>query len=179
MLFTAAQCRAGRALLGWSQEQLASTAKVTKATLANFEASLSYPQDRTLADIRGALEAGGIKFDNGGVWPRQLTSDVLKPLHVVSSSDLSVRLRTSDGEYPIVVAIERSAIDDHFRLSSSSKQLRRDIVESNLSEIFTIAIARYKARNYSIGQSAGTKFLQIVMRENDLKGRGLKLPSDE
>jgi transcriptional regulator with XRE-family HTH domain len=165
--------------LGWSQEELASAAKVTKATLANFEASLSYPQDRTLGDIRGALESGGLEFADGGVWPRNLSSDILEPLHVVSSSDLSVRLRTSDGQYPIVVAIERSAIDDHFRLSGSSRQSRRDIVEANLPAVFAIAIARYQARTYSIGQSAGTKFLQIVIRENDLKGHDLKLPSDE
>ena len=67
MPITAAQCRAARALIGWSQEQLAATSKVAKATIANFELGKRLPYDRTLDDLVAALEGAGIRFiaENG------------------------------------------------------------------------------------------------------------------
>ena len=63
--FTPAQCRAARALLDWSQAELARQAKVAKQTLADFERGARTPYARTLDDIRGALEAAGVEFTNG------------------------------------------------------------------------------------------------------------------
>lgn len=62
------QCRAARAFLGWSREELATRSKVSVATLADFEAGKRVPYARTLADIRKALEEGGVQFipRNGG-----------------------------------------------------------------------------------------------------------------
>jgi len=62
------QSRAARALLNWSQAELAKKAKVAKQTLADFERSARQPYERTLADIRAALERAGIEFiaENGG-----------------------------------------------------------------------------------------------------------------
>jgi transcriptional regulator with XRE-family HTH domain len=64
-LFRPEQCRAGRALLNWSQEELAKRARVAKQTLADFERGARSPYPRTLADIRSALEAAGVEFTNG------------------------------------------------------------------------------------------------------------------
>jgi transcriptional regulator with XRE-family HTH domain len=68
MSLTSAQCRAARALLDWSQGELATHSKVATKTLADFERGNRTPYDRTLADIRGALEAAGVEFipENGG-----------------------------------------------------------------------------------------------------------------
>lgn len=65
---TSGQCRAARAFLGWTREQLAEASSVSKMTLADFETGKRNPYDRTLADIRAALEAAGIQFipANGG-----------------------------------------------------------------------------------------------------------------
>jgi transcriptional regulator with XRE-family HTH domain len=65
---TPAQCRAARALLNWSQDQLESAAKVARKTIADFEREARTPYDRTLAAIRAALEAAGVEFiaENGG-----------------------------------------------------------------------------------------------------------------
>jgi transcriptional regulator with XRE-family HTH domain len=60
------QCRAARALLGWSQAELAERAGVAKQTLADFERGARSPYPRTLADIKKVLEAEGIEFMNGG-----------------------------------------------------------------------------------------------------------------
>ncbi len=56
------QCRAARALLGWTQIDLASKAKIAKQTLTDFEKEKRIPYDRTLADIVRALEEGGVIF---------------------------------------------------------------------------------------------------------------------
>ncbi|MGY0790969.1 helix-turn-helix domain-containing protein [Azospirillum argentinense] len=56
------QCRAARAMLGWSRDKLAVEARVGPATLADFEAGKRSPYQRTLADIQTALEAAGIQF---------------------------------------------------------------------------------------------------------------------
>jgi transcriptional regulator with XRE-family HTH domain len=65
---TPEQCRGARAMLGWTRGDLAKRSKVSAATLADFEAGKRAPYPRTLADIRVALEAGGIVFvpENGG-----------------------------------------------------------------------------------------------------------------
>jgi transcriptional regulator with XRE-family HTH domain len=67
MPITPDQCRAARALIGWSQAQLAAASKVAKATIANFELGKRLPYDRTLDDLVAALEGAGIRFiaENG------------------------------------------------------------------------------------------------------------------
>jgi len=67
MSLTSAQCRAARALLDWSQGDLASAAKVATKTLADFERGNRTPYERTLADIQAALEEAGAIFiaENG------------------------------------------------------------------------------------------------------------------
>ena len=65
MPFLPAQCRAARALLSWSQAELAEKASVSKQTLVDFERGARQPYPRTLADIRSALEAAGVEFTNG------------------------------------------------------------------------------------------------------------------
>jgi transcriptional regulator with XRE-family HTH domain len=65
MSFTPAQCRAARALLGWSQAQLSEVSGVATKTIADFEREDRVPYARTLNDIREALEIEAIEFTNG------------------------------------------------------------------------------------------------------------------
>jgi len=67
-------CRAARALLNWSQQELASRAQVARKTIADFELGAVNPHPRTLRDVVAALEAAGVEFlpaeaniSNGGV----------------------------------------------------------------------------------------------------------------
>jgi hypothetical protein len=64
---TAAQCRAGRALIEISRADLAKAAGVGERTLADFESRTRTPIRATLAAIQRALEAAGVEFlpDNG------------------------------------------------------------------------------------------------------------------
>ncbi|ESW90558.1 helix-turn-helix domain-containing protein [Mesorhizobium australicum] len=68
MTISPSQCRAARALVGWSQDQLAAASQVAKTTIANFEAGKRTPYDRTLVDLQAALEAAGVELipQNGG-----------------------------------------------------------------------------------------------------------------
>ncbi|WP_426956905.1 helix-turn-helix domain-containing protein [Muricoccus radiodurans] len=65
---TPPQCRAARGLLGWTQDELAKTARIGLNTLRNFETGKSVPMTNNLDAIRRALEAAGVLFipENGG-----------------------------------------------------------------------------------------------------------------
>ena len=68
---TPEQCRAARALLGWSQDQLAQVSQVHKSVITLFELGERPPYDRTLDDLRDAFEGAGVIFVEGnGDGPR-------------------------------------------------------------------------------------------------------------
>ena len=62
MLLSPAQCRAARALLDWSQDDLADRASVSRGTVRGFEADLHELRKTSAAAIRAALEVGGVAF---------------------------------------------------------------------------------------------------------------------
>ena len=61
-MLTKEQCRAARGWLDWSQGELAENVKVNRKTVADFERGVSVPHDRTLRDVKLALEAAGIEL---------------------------------------------------------------------------------------------------------------------
>jgi len=64
---TPAQPRAARGWLNFSQQDLADICLVHRRTIAEFERGASVPHDRTLRDIRRALEDRGVEllYENG------------------------------------------------------------------------------------------------------------------
>lgn len=66
-MITAAQSRAGRALLDWSQEELARSAHLGLSTIRDFEKGRRVPTHNNLAGIKAALESAGVIFveENG------------------------------------------------------------------------------------------------------------------
>lgn len=72
-ILSPAQCRAARALLNWSQPDLATRADVHVQTISNFEKEQSSPSKTTLEKLCGILEDEGIIFlGEDGVRMRQL-----------------------------------------------------------------------------------------------------------
>ncbi|AEG08350.1 helix-turn-helix domain-containing protein [Sinorhizobium meliloti] len=62
------QCRGARAMLGWSQAELAKAASVSRQTIADFERGAHVPIVNNLASIVAAFAKAGIEFipENGG-----------------------------------------------------------------------------------------------------------------
>jgi transcriptional regulator with XRE-family HTH domain len=56
------QCRAARALLKWSQTQLADASGVSLSAVNDFEIDKRQPRSDNLAAIRRALESAGVEF---------------------------------------------------------------------------------------------------------------------
>ena len=71
---TIEQFRAARALLGWSQQELAAKSRVSRNAIIKFENSMSTPLPRTLEDVVEAFEDAGVIFipedDGAGVGVR-------------------------------------------------------------------------------------------------------------
>jgi ribosome-binding protein aMBF1 (putative translation factor) len=61
-LLAPAQCRAARALLGWSRKDLAVRSGVAERTLVDFEGERRQPHIRTIRDVKSTLEIGGVEF---------------------------------------------------------------------------------------------------------------------
>lgn len=62
---TPAQCRAARALLDWSQVELATLAGVGVVTVRQFEAGTGSPRNATMEILMNTLELAGVEFVAG------------------------------------------------------------------------------------------------------------------
>lgn len=61
---TSKQCKAARAFLGWSQQELADKVRVVQKTITDFERGITTPQRRISEDIKTIFQEAGIKFEN-------------------------------------------------------------------------------------------------------------------
>jgi transcriptional regulator with XRE-family HTH domain len=83
------QIKAARALLGWTQEDLAKAAGLSKPSINTLERRIANPKVETMISIQKALERAGVKFTEGpGV---RLQSSILKT-QILEGSDSLVRL---------------------------------------------------------------------------------------
>lgn len=60
MPLTPAQCRAARALLDWTQDELAEHAEVSRGTIRGFESGQHALQRSTASAVCRALQAAGV-----------------------------------------------------------------------------------------------------------------------
>lgn len=65
-LLTREQCRAARAMLHWSQDDLARRARITAATIRGFERGQSRLKHSTARLLRLTFEASGVCFIEAG-----------------------------------------------------------------------------------------------------------------
>jgi DNA-binding XRE family transcriptional regulator len=64
-MLTPAQIRAARAMLDWTQRELAERAGISKTGLNNIERGSADPKASTLTAIWRAIEDAGVEFTNG------------------------------------------------------------------------------------------------------------------
>ena len=62
-MISIAQIKAARALLGWTQIDLANATRLHQNAINKIEMGRTSPRQRTLETIRRALEQGGIRFN--------------------------------------------------------------------------------------------------------------------
>lgn len=95
--------RAARALLAWSQQDLAKAAGVATSTVADFERGRRTPVANNAQAIRGALEGAGIRFQTTGAVIGPAVPDVAAsdrpgmPVRWVNAKDLSDWANSTDG----------------------------------------------------------------------------------
>lgn len=61
-MISARQIRAARALVGWSQQELADKAVVSLTAVKRLETGIGDPRVSTVLAVRNALEAAGVEF---------------------------------------------------------------------------------------------------------------------
>lgn len=70
---TPEQCRAARALLGWTQRQLAEQSGIALRTIVFFEGGSRVISGRTRRELAETLAGAGISFAGGGAVLRAAT----------------------------------------------------------------------------------------------------------
>ncbi|EIG58037.1 helix-turn-helix transcriptional regulator [Bradyrhizobium sp. WSM1253] len=115
-VITRVQIKAARALMGWSQADLAEKAAVATSTLADFERGHRSPVPDNLDAIRSALEAAGISFPPGGAvaGPIQpvrshsnVQADKLRPVRWITETDLDHWADRRDGQAMLPELVRR------------------------------------------------------------------------
>ena len=120
---TAAQCRAGRALIEWSQAQLSQSAAIDIQTVADFERRFRAPDETTRRRLRASARSGGrgIRFRK---WRRRGRAPEVQPRRSVGSEPLGRRRRRCGrGRHPLTAGqlpprLGHAEYLRHFRLAT-------------------------------------------------------------
>jgi transcriptional regulator with XRE-family HTH domain len=78
MNITAGQMKQARALLAWSQDDIAIACGIDTSTIVNFEFGRQSPKPQTLDDIRATLEAAGVEFATDEAQAVRLRKSVIR-----------------------------------------------------------------------------------------------------
>ena len=125
MQISADQCRAARGLLNWTQEQLATNARVSRATIADFENNSRKPQTNNLRSIADCMFAAGIEFiGETDSWGAGVRFRVRK-LEYFNSVKIDrfrrvaiIRMRYASEDFSCLISFE--AVDDYHRTTFST-----------------------------------------------------------
>lgn len=112
-MLSAKQVRAGRALLAWSQQDLAKKAGIAASTLADFERGQRTPVPNNAQAIKAALENAGITFPAGGAVAGVLlpvlgaTTKSGSPIRWTTQLDISHWAERRDGQSGLPVLLSK------------------------------------------------------------------------
>lgn len=118
MPITSDQCRAARGLLNWTQDELATNARVSRATVADFESNSRRPMTNNILAIEDSMFAAGIEFipedgtDGAGVRFRQRTLQYVKTVKVdMFKGEATMPMVYCGNEFLCIVP--REVLEDH------------------------------------------------------------------
>lgn len=159
MHISAAQCRAARALLNWTREELAVKAQIARATVGDFEWGRRTPIPQNRVALIAALEAGGVAFipenrgGGAGVRLRKLELEYNRDL-APESDGLSLGVRFRDVAYR--AHISREVLNDLGRTTY------RDFAERvKAVGIYLPLLLRAIEAKLAAGEGGGTQRLVI------------------
>jgi transcriptional regulator with XRE-family HTH domain len=111
-------------MLNWTQEQLATNARVARATVADFESNARQPMKNNVIAMAECMYVAGIDFvpEDGksgvGVRFRERKIEYIKDVSIDRFNRvMKMRMRYSGS--PFVCLISLNAIDDYFRTNFS------------------------------------------------------------
>lgn len=108
ILLLPAQCRGARGVLGWTQEQLAQAAGVSRPTVKDFERGARTPHPSNILSICKAIESAGVSFiidETGSVLIKLSSRFLSENEHEAVQKELDKRR-----EAALQVATERASI---------------------------------------------------------------------
>ena len=156
MRISAEQCRAARSLLNWTQEQLAISAGVSRATIADFEANIRQPMKNNLKSLEACIFSAGVEL-----LPEQGSAGVgvrfrERKLEYVSNVRIDrfhraakMRMRYAGDEFLCVIQLD--AIDDHHGANFSSDEEYRKAI-SDMLHLILRAAERYASTHVCEGE---------------------------
>ena len=167
MQITSDQCRAARSLLNWSQDQLATNAVVSRATIADFEANARRPMKNNMRSIADSLFAAGIEFvpEEGtkgvGVRFRKRRLEYVGNVRINRfERNATIRMRYAGEEF--VCVIDLNAINDYYRTDFSTAEEFGKAID----DIFHILLAAAE-RHASTRIANSRLFITYDMLQND------------
>jgi transcriptional regulator with XRE-family HTH domain len=169
MSISAAQCRAARALLDWSQDKLAESALVARATIVDFERIQRTPMRQNLASLESCFEAAGIAFigeeDGGaGVRFREVHLEYIDTLRPDRVDGVNLPVSYRGSRYLIV--IPRATSEDIDRTNHRTIEEQKLSVQRKLHVYLTAA-------EHALDRGDVFEGNRIVMNKTTLPGEWL------
>ena len=156
MQVSADQCRAARSLLNWTQEELATNANVSRATVADFESNSRRPMKNNLRSIADCMFAAGVEFipeegDMGvGVRFRERKLEYIANARIDSFHDrATMRMRYAGKDF--LCHIDLDAVDDYHRNSFQTDEAFSQAI-SDILHIILAAAERHAGTHIRDGQ---------------------------
>lgn len=144
------QCRAARALIDWTQDQLAEAARVSRPTVADFEKSSRRTQMISAMAMQAALYAAGVEFIGDdteslrGVGVR-LRERQLKYISGLQVDGRGASLQVEWGQTAHRVFLPRTALENALgRWNLETDAAMREAVSDLLPEILNAAEAKLR-----------------------------------
>jgi transcriptional regulator with XRE-family HTH domain len=144
MSITAHQCRAARSLLNWTQDQLATNAVVSRATIIDFESNTRQPMKNNLRSIADCMFAAGIEFipeEDGkgvGVRFRDRKLEYTSKFRIDRfNGTATMRMRYAGEDFVCVIALE--TVDDYHRTNFHTDEQFSKAIDDILHIVLTVS----------------------------------------